>query len=84
MTAEILLNIILFIGPALLGFLFLEHFFRQILRRIIAYINEYWYQEFDRLSFLGDKDADQIARSLTWCIYWSIFLLCIFLQFFFD
>lgn len=84
MTAETLLSIILFIGPALLGFFFLEHFFRQILKRIIAYINEYWYQEFDRLSFLDDKDANQIARSLTWCIYWSIYLLCIFLQFFFD
>lgn len=84
MTAETLLNIILFIGPALLGFFFLEHFFRLILKRIIACINDYWYQEFDQHSVLDDKDADQIARNLTWCIYWSIYSLCVFLQFFFD
>lgn len=84
MTAETLLSIILFIGPALLGFFFLEHFFRLILKQIVAYINEYWYQEFDRLSFLDDKDVNRFARYLTWCIYWSIYLLCVFLRFFFD
>lgn len=84
MTAETLLSLILFIGPVLLGFFFLEQFFRQILRRIIAHINEYWYQKFDRLSELDDKDADMIARNLTGCIYVTIYLLCVFLQFFFD
>lgn len=84
MTAETLLSIILFIGPALLGFFFLEHFFRLILKQIVAYINEYWYQEFDRLSFLDDKDVNRFAMNLAGCIYASIYLLCIFLQFFFD
>ena len=84
MTAETLLGIILFIGPALVGFFFLEHFFRLILKRIIACVNDYWYQKFNQHSVLDDNDANRIARNLTWCIYWSIYLLCVFLQFFFD
>lgn len=84
MAAEMLLRIVLFVGPMILGYFALEVFFKIILKRIVACINDYWYQTFDQHSVLDDKDVEAIAAALTGCIIVSIYLNSITQQFFFG
>lgn len=84
MTAEMLLRTILFVIPAIFGYYVINKSLLFIFKRIVACINDYWYQTFNRSSVLTDDDADRMANFITICIYMSIYLLCIFLRFFFD
>ena len=68
----------------ILGYFALEVFFKIILKRIVACINDYWYQTFDQHSVLDDKDVEAIAAALTGCIIVSIYLNSITQQFFFG
>lgn len=82
MTAEMLLRTILFVIPAIFGYYVIHKSFLFIFKRIVACINDYWYQTFNQSSVLTDDDAEHMANSITICIYMSIYLFCIFQMFF--
>lgn len=82
MTAEMLLRTILFVIPAIFGYYVINKSFLFIFKRIVACINDYWYQTFNQSSVLTDDDAAHMANAITICIYMSIYLFCVFLMFF--
>lgn len=82
MTAEMLLRTILFVIPAIFGYYIIYKLLLFIFKRIIACINDYWYQTFNQSSVLTDDDAEHMANAIATCIYLSIYLFCVFLMFF--